>query len=43
MYLAGIIYSMNLILAFQLAAVFEHDNQEYVELDGPTVIKHYML
>ncbi|GAX80758.1 hypothetical protein CEUSTIGMA_g8193.t1 [Chlamydomonas eustigma] len=39
----GIIYSVNLILAFQWAAIFEHDNQEYVELDGPTVMKHYML
>ena len=40
--LAGIIYTLNLILAFQWGAVFEFDHQEHEELDGPTVAICYL-
>lgn len=42
-FFGGIVYTLNLIMAFQWGAVIEYDHQEYEESDGPRMTKAYLL
>ena len=43
MFHLGVIYTVNLLMAFQWGSILEYDHQEVVEVDGPKVAKAYLM